>query len=185
MKSSLINMVMVLLLITLVASASVGVVYQLTIEPIRKSKLERLNQAIVEVLPQFTSLAPEQKIEMDGEQITIYPALNNQDTIGYAIESFSKNGFGGMVKILVGFTADGTIYSTEVISHNETPGLGDKMDKKKSDFPLQFKKKNPSTYKLSVKKDGGDVDAITAATISSRAFVNAVDNAYKALQQVK
>lgn len=176
---------MVLLLITLVASASVGAVYQLTIEPIRKSKFEKLNKAIIDVLPEFTSLAPEIKVEIDGESITIYPALNNQDTIGYAIESFSKNGFGGMIKILVGFTANGTIYSTEVISHSETPGLGDKMDLKKSNFPLQFKDKNPATYKLSVKKDGGDVDAITAATISSRAFTNAIDNAYKALQQVK
>ncbi|MEG1634382.1 MAG: RnfABCDGE type electron transport complex subunit G [Rikenellaceae bacterium] len=185
MKSSLTNMVMVLLLITLIASAAVGVVYQLTIEPIRNSKIEKLNKAIVEVLPQFKTLAPEKTIEIDGEEVKIYTALNDQDTIGYAIESFSKNGFGGMIKILVGFTVDGTIYSTEVLSHTETPGLGDKMDKKKSNFSQQFKEKNPASYKLSVKKDGGDVDAITAATISSRAFTNAVDNAYKAFQQAK
>jgi electron transport complex protein RnfG len=58
------------------------------------------------------------------------------------------------------------------------------MDPKKSDFSLQFKGKNPGTFKLAVTKDGGQVDAITAATISSRAFCDAVDLAYRAFRQV-
>lgn len=185
MESSLKNMVMVLVAITLIASSAVGAVYQFTVEPIRIAKEVKLNKAIVEVLPQFTELQDVKCVQVDGEDVNVYPAINGSDVVGYAVESFSKNGFGGVIKILVGFQADGTIFSTEVISHAETPGLGDKMDKSKSDFSLQFKGKNPESYKLSVKKDGGDIDAITAATISSRAFANAVDNAYKAFQQVK
>ena len=81
---------------------------------------------------------------------------------------------------MVGLLPDGTIYDTAVLTHKETPGLGDKMDKNKSKFSGQFKRKNPSTFSLKVKKDGGAVDAITAATISSRAFCDAIQRAYKA-----
>ena len=80
---------------------------------------------------------------------------------------------------MVGFNIDSTIVNTAVLSHNETPGLGDKMVEGKSDFSVQFKGKNPEDFKISVKKDGGDVDAITASTISSRAFCDAVNSAYK------
>jgi electron transport complex protein RnfG len=65
-----------------------------------------------------------------------------------------------------------------VISHSETPGLGDKIDHRKHGFSLQFHGKNPETYKLVVSKEGGDVDAITASTISSKAFCDAVARAY-------
>ncbi len=78
---------------------------------------------------------------------------------------------------MVGMLDDGSISNTAVLSHKETPGLGDKMDIKKSDFPKQFEGKSPESFKLKVSKDGGDVDAITAATISSRAFCDAVKRA--------
>ena len=83
---------------------------------------------------------------------------------------------------MVGLLADGSISNTAVLAHKETPGLGDKMDIAKSDFPAQFIGKNPAEFKLSVTKDGGDVDAITAATISSRAFCDAVERAYITLK---
>jgi electron transport complex protein RnfG len=75
---------------------------------------------------------------------------------------------------------DGTIKGVEVLTHKETPGLGDKMEKSKSNFSVQFEGKNPKTFKMMVKKDGGDVDAITASTITSRAFTDAVNRAYNA-----
>jgi electron transport complex protein RnfG len=84
---------------------------------------------------------------------------------------------------MVGFTPDGKIYNTSVLEHKETPGLGDKMDIRKSPWPKQFEGVNPSDFNLKVKKDGGDVDAITAATISSRAFCDAIDRAWKAYQK--
>jgi len=81
---------------------------------------------------------------------------------------------------MVGFAPDGTILRVAVLEHKETPGLGDKIDKSRSDFSVQFEGKNPESFKLSVKKDKGDVDAITASTISSRAFCDAVSRAYSA-----
>ena len=87
--------------------------------------------------------------------------------------------------MLVGFLPDGTIKDIAVLENKETPGLGDKMLKSKSNWSTQFEEKNPANFKLKVKKDGGDVDAITAATISSRAFCDAVQRAYNALETEK
>lgn len=84
---------------------------------------------------------------------------------------------------MVGFLPDGTIHNTAVLEHKETPGLGDKMDIRKAPWSEQFRGKNPAEYRLQVRKDGGDVDAITAATISSRAFCDAVQRAYDTQQQ--
>jgi electron transport complex protein RnfG len=81
---------------------------------------------------------------------------------------------------MIGILPDGTINDISVLEQKETPGLGDKMQKSKSNFSLQFKNKNPASFKLKVKKDGGEVDAITAATIRSRAFCDAVNRAYNA-----
>jgi electron transport complex protein RnfG len=72
-----------------------------------------------------------------------------------------------------------------VISHAETPGLGEKMQKNKSDFSVQFMGKNPADFKLAVKKDRGDVDAITASTITSRAYCDAVQRAYNGFEQLQ
>ncbi len=79
---------------------------------------------------------------------------------------------------MVGLLPDGSIYDVAVLEHKETPGLGDKMEKRKSNWGDQFKGKDPKLFNVSVTKDGGDVDAITASTISSRAFCDAVNRAY-------
>lgn len=85
---------------------------------------------------------------------------------------------------MVGFLPDGTIHRVETLSHNETPGLGDKIDRSKSDFSVQFEGKNPRTFRLAVRKDGGDVDAITASTISSRAYADALTRAYHVFESI-
>lgn len=186
MQSSLKNMVIVLGTITLVASAAVGGIYLLTKEPIEAAQAKKVNDAIAQVMPEFDNTPSAEAIEKeaDGETVKIYPATMEGSAVGYAIETFSKNGFGGKISLMVGFLPDGTIKDISVISHNETPGLGDKIQKSKSDFAVQFEGKNPASYKLSVKKDGGDVDAITASTISSRAFTEGVARAYNILQAV-
>lgn len=186
MQSSLKNMVVVLGAITLVASAAVGGIYLLTKEPIEAAQAKKVNDAIAQVMPEFDNVPSAEAFEKeaDGETVKIYPATQAGETVGYAIETFSKKGFGGNISLMVGFLPDGTIKDISVISHNETPGLGDKIQKAKSNFAVQFEGKNPASFKLAVKKDGGDVDAITASTISSRAFTDAVARAYNVLQAV-
>ncbi len=182
-ESTLINMVVALGVITLVASATLGFVYELTKEPIALAKLKKLNNAIKMVTPEFDNQPGEEKYELangDDEKLICYPARTGQELVGTAIRTYSDLGFTRRIYIMVGFDKAGKIINTSVLDHAETPGLGDKMDKKKSDWSKQFNEKDPKTFKLQVTKDGGNVDAITAATISSRAFTDAVDRAYKA-----
>lgn len=185
--SSLINMAVTLTVICLVSSAILGGVYVITKEPIEIAKVAKTNNAISKVVPKFDN-DPSSEVftkEVEGKSYKVYPAKKGDTVIGYAIESYTSSGFGGRIVIMVGFNIDGTINNTSVISHNETPGLGDKMVEGKSDFSIQFVGKSPETFKISVKKDGGDVDAITASTISSRAFCDALNSAYKVFLDCK
>ncbi len=179
-------MVLTLLIITLIAAASVGVVYSVTQEPIAASKAAKTTNALAAVLPEFDNdpSAEVKDLVIDEIPVKIYTARRGSEIAGYAVETATKKGFGGEVKLMVGLRPDGEIVRIATLQHNETPGLGDKMDASKSDFPLQFEGKDPASFKISVKKDGGDVQAITAATISSRAFCDAVSRAYAAFGQV-
>ncbi len=178
-------MVLTLLVISLVASAALGLVYQSTKEPIAKAQMAKINSAIEAVVPEFNNqpLDESYKIAVDGGELIFYPAKKDGQLVGTAVKTFSKNGFAGQIELMVGFLPDGSINKVAVVSHKETPGLGDKMDPKKSNFSIQFEGKNPETFKLKVKKDGGDVDAITASTITSRAYCDAVERAFKALKE--
>ena len=180
-------MLLSLFLIASVASALLCVVYLITYEPIEESRRNKVNAAIALVVPAFDNNPSEEIIEMEieGRAVTIYPAFKEGLPVGYAVKASTTKGFSGLIVIMVGFLPDGTIYNSAVVSHLETPGLGDKMEQKKHNWSVQFNGKNPANDKLSVKKDGGDIDAITAATITSRAFCDAVDVAYKAFLTVK
>jgi Na+-translocating ferredoxin:NAD+ oxidoreductase subunit G len=181
-ESTFINMTLTLLGITLIASAGLGVVYGLTKSPIAAVKLANKNISIQEVLPAFDNqpYAEMYKIPVDGDTLYCYPGKMKGELVGTAVETFSERGFSGKIKVIVGFLPDGTINSCKITEHKETPGLGDKMDKSKSDFAIQFDKKDLKKFRSKVKKDGGDVDAITAATISSRAFCDAIQRAFNA-----
>lgn len=178
-ESTFINMVLTLFLVAAIAAMALGGVYTLTKEPIAIAKQKKLEAAIKKVLPDFDTVRTERVAVADGDSLTFYYADKANEQIGVAIKTYTKSGFSGKIELMVGLLNDGTINNTAVLVHKETPGLGDKMDIKKSDFPLQFMKKNPADFKLSVTKDGGDVDAITAATITSRAFCDAVQRAYE------
>ena len=176
-------MVLALFVVSLVSATTLGFVYEFTKGPIAAAKLKKKIEAIKKVVPEFTNdpNAEMYKVpsDMEGDSLEFYPAKNGDKKVGMAVKTFSDKGFTKRIYLMVGFEPDGTIHNISVLEHAETPGLGDKMDKSKSDWSLQFNGKNPATFKLKVKKDGGDVDAITAATISSRAFTDAVDRAYK------
>lgn len=181
-ESTFINMVLTLFLVALIASTTLGYVYEFTKEPIALAKKAKLEKAIKQVVPDFDSdpAADMYEIAIEGDEaLQCYPVRKGGELVGTAIRTYSDKGFTRRIYVMVGFIHDGTIFESQVLDHQETPGLGDKMDRAKSDFPLQFKDKNPAQWILKVKKDGGNVDAITAATISSRAYTDAVDLAYR------
>jgi electron transport complex protein RnfG len=185
-ESNFINMVLTLFMVAAIAAMALGAVYSVTKEPIAIAKHKKLEMAIKAVQPEFDKLQTLKVKDADGDDsLTFYFTSKENAPVGVAVKTFTNEGFSGNIEIMVGFMDDGTIYNTAVISHKETPGLGDKMDKRKSNFPDQFNGKNPVDFALKVKKDGGDVDAITAATISSRAFCDAVSRAYKTFKEEK
>ena len=175
-KSNLTNMVLVLGLTCLLCSVVLGGAYVLTKEPIDKAAAEKTNRAISQVLPHFTDVEY-------NEADHYYKATDGDQLVGYAIES-TVVGFGGPLSLIVGVTPDGVVYNTSVLSHAETPGLGAKCTTDEK-FMGQWKGFNPSIKKLSVKKDGGDVDAITASTITSRAYTQAVENALNVFNKLE
>lgn len=177
-ESSFKNMLITLSVITMLAAFALGGVYNLTKEPIALAKKAKAEAAIKAVIPEFDTLQVFKVALEDGTDSLIFnQGYKNGELVGTAIESFSNNGYDPtQVRIMIGFSSDGEILKTAVVQQKETPGLGSKMDDPK--FKDQFNGKNPNNYILKVKKDGGSVDAITAATISSRAFCDAVQKAY-------
>lgn len=184
-ESTFSNMVLTLFLVTLFASTALGFIYELTKGPIEKAKLEKKNMAIQQVVPEYDNNPNDEayEVEVDDATLTLYPAKKEGKTVGVAVETFTTKGFSGEFRLMVGFNDDGTINNISVLEHAETPGLGDKMESDKSDWSEQFYNKSPEEFNLAVKGDGGDVDAITAATITSRAYCDAVERAYKAFKK--
>lgn len=182
LQSSLKNMVLCLFIISAVMSAVLALVYQATLEPIKMAESKKVNDAITKVVPGFDNdpaadmyLLP---IEGETDSLIVYPAKKGGELVGTAVSSYTNRGFSGNFTVMVGFLPDGSIYNTSVMVHKETPGLGSKMGDAK--FHDQFNGKKPEEFTLAVKKDGGEVDAIAAATISSRAYCDAIIRAYKA-----
>ncbi len=183
-ESTFKNMVLSLTLISLGASACLGYVYEMTKEPIGLSILNKKLAAIKQVVPEFNNDPNAEVYKLptgEGDSLDVYPAKKDSILVGYAVNTNSKKGFSGNINLMAGFKPDGTVINITVLDQKETPGLGTKMTE--SRFKDQFNEKNPSKYTLKVKKDGGQVDAITAATISSRAFCDAMQRAYDALQK--
>ena len=180
-------MVLVLFCITLISGAGVGVVNMITVDPIAKAKAEAEQAALAQVLPEFDAIADTVVVNEKGDSLLVNKAIKDDQVVGYAIKSSAK-GFGGPVKLMVGFDTKGTIINVNVLEQTETPGLGTKMAIKGDTIEkprlvvknplLRINGKLASELDLRVKKDGGDIDALTAATISSRAYVNAVAQAY-------
>jgi electron transport complex protein RnfG len=179
-ESTLFNMVSSLVIVTLVASTTLGYVYELTKGPIAEAMLAKKIRAIDEVVSEYDNNPVNEmyKIPIEGtsDSLEVYPARKDGKLVTSAIRSYSPKGYGGDVWLMIGLTPDGTIQNLAVLEHKETPGLGSKMNN--DDFKNQFIDKNPSSFNLHVKKDGGNVDALSGATISSRAFGQAVQLAY-------
>lgn len=187
-------MVLSLSIICLSMGLILGLVYGATKKPIEETQIKAKTEALSKVLPDFDNNPLEETqlllLEGDTDSIQVYIARKGEAISGYAVESFTKNGFGGKIDLMVGFEVDGTIKDFTVLSHAETPGLGAKMQvwfqlPARSEGTIRDFRglKMAEEHPLKVTKDGGKVDAITASTITSRAFLDAVERAYSAFLQ--
>ena len=180
-------MLLVLTGVTAISVALLAYVNELTKGPIAEANAKTLNEALKQVLPEFTNnpVGESDTIfsEKDGKKVVdfiVYPAKKGEEWVGSAVVSKAM-GFGGELKVLVGFDAEGKIYNYSLLAHAETPGLGSKAaDWFKEGNKGSIKGMSPGEGELKVSKDGGQVDAITASTITSRAFLKAVNKAYEA-----
>lgn len=182
LESTFINMVGVLCLVTLISAACLGYVYKITKTTIDQSKESKKLEAVKAVIIDGYDNMPTKDtffIKSDNnEKLECYPAKKDGKVTSVAVKTYTNKGFSGYISLMVGFLPNGTINKVSVVQQAETPGLGTKI--LSESFRSQYFGKHPSKNNLKVKKDGGEIDAITAATISSRAFSDAVDRAYKA-----
>ena len=157
----------------------------MTAKPIAEAKALKLQTAIGQVVPEFDNdpVAESYMIASEGgDSLLVYPATKGGEVVGFAISSY-ENGFAGEIQIMVGFDMDDKIVNYEILQHAETPGLGSKMGDWFKDTESNSKSiigRNMTLGALAVKNDGGDIDAITASTITSRAFLNAINRAFSA-----
>ena len=186
LESSLLNMVLVLTGVAVIMGGILAYMNHLTEGPINEQKVKALNDGIKVVMcnetAEMVKVDTVIKNDAKGKELTyiIYQIQNAQkQDLGAAVVS-TTSGFGGDLKVLVGFDSEGKILGYTLLEHTETPGLGAKADKwfqkgQKGDIIG----KSPAVP-LTVKKDDGQIDAITASTITSRAFLLAINNAYNA-----
>jgi Na+-translocating ferredoxin:NAD+ oxidoreductase subunit G len=183
-KSTLINMLLTLVVITLISGFFLGYVNQITLEPKAKVAAERKIQALQAVLPEFDNDLMQDVIKVkspnSADSIEIFKATKQGEIQGYAMIGSSNKGFSGLIQTMIGYKPDGSVINIVVLEQKETPGLGTKMKDEK--FIKQFIGKNPETFNLKVKKDGGQVDALTGATITTRAFSETVQSSFELLK---
>lgn len=176
--STLFNMVAAMVIVAVLAGSLLGTSYLITKEPIQKAKDQRSLQAIKEVVNgEFDNNPYLDKIVIPKSEIELYPARQGSKVTSVAIKTYSNNAFSGKIELIVGFFLDGTINGYKVISQKETPGLGTKVTENK--FSSQFHGLNPGDRHFKVKQDGGEIDAVTSATISSRAVIDAIQRAHR------
>ncbi len=177
-------MVLTLFLVTTIASFTLATVYNLTAEPIAQAREAKRQNAISQVVPEFDRLESKNFLPPGGgDSLEFNLAYKNDQLVGIAVNTWTNKGYSGRITAMVGFAPDGTIIDVVHLQHAETPGLGDKIQKDKSDWSDQFKGLDPATANLKVSKDNGEIDAITAATITSRAYIDAIQRAFDTFKE--
>ena len=195
LPSTLPNMILSLGIICLIIAGILALVNVATRDTIAQAETKAKVEAIKEIVPAFDNNPYEEQdtvaLESEPRPLIVYPATQGGQPVGYAIETYTDAGFAGHIDIMVGFDMQSQIVGFKVLKHEETPGLGAKIqewftspapsaDLIRDVRGLDMSQASP----LKVSKDGGKVDAITAATISSRAFIDALERAYRVYQSV-
>lgn len=166
----------ILVIVALAAGLLLAGVNRLTRKPIEYTKKRIQLEAIKKVLPICDNDPAQDKIVIkhNKKDFIFYRATKDGKYVGTAFQASSQKGYAGKINLMVGVNAKDQIQSIAILGHSETPGLGAKIEEDK--FKGQFNEKKLTKTRWSVKKDGGDIDQITAATISSRAVVDAIKN---------
>lgn len=174
------KLVFVLTTICFVAAFALSQVFELTKEPIAHQKRLEVLKAIRAVLPDIDNEPDKDAVHLqvdstshdESKEVTFFRGRLNSELTGVAFVVESREGYGGRIEIMLGVDPQGTILGVEILSHLETPGLGSKITEKL--FRQQFVGRGLKDTRWAVRKDGGDIDQITGATVSPRAVVKAI-----------
>ena len=134
-------------------------------------------------MPSFTFL--EEQTNINGKSVNYKVGFDRKGNVTGAVFKVSPKGFGGLINTMVGINTDGKVVNYKILSLSETPGLGSKLTSDKFSEGMKKLLTNNNSPVFKVKKDGGDVDAVTAATISSRAFCSGITEAQESFQMLK
>ncbi len=193
-KVSIVKLTVSLGLIAGCSAAIMARVYVFTQEPIAARALENTNKALQDLLPEFDNQPAEETITLNSPKrfpITFYLARKGDALVGTAAEIVTGEGFNGNITVMAGLDPNGQVTTVLVTRHSETPGLGTVVTERKRkktilnlfDEPKKGLPPNPVLDQLggknadadwTLRKDGGSLDAVTGATITSRAVVDAV-----------
>jgi len=180
----------ILAVIALLTSTALVIANNLTHDAIEQSRLDDLKTFLVQVVPKdaYDNDLVKDTVSLklqDNKETLIYKGRLQKKVNAIAFEWIAKGGYAGDVKLIIGIDRDGKILGVRVLAHNETPGLGDKVDAKRSEWITKFSGLglgNPPLEKWGVKKDGGSFDQFTGATITPRAVVKGIKEALQAFQ---
>ena len=182
---------LLLAFVALLCTALSGGIYFLTKDKIEQAVAKQQRELLLQVIPQtyFDNDLLNSCVKTDNPQIPkVYLAKKDQEVTAYAFETVAPDGYSGNIYLLVGLTPQGEVLGVRTIAHKETPGLGDKIELRISDWILSFNHQQITQENLAdwaVKKDGGKFDQFAGATITPRAVVNQVKRAALLMLQQK
>lgn len=185
----ILRLMLVLTTICFVAALALSQVYEATREPIAHQKRLEVLRAIRAVLPDIDNEPDKDAVRLrlgeatrgESKEVTFFRGRLHGKLTGVAFVVVSREGYGGNIEIMLGVDPQGTILGVEIVSQMETPGLGVKIAEKR--FRQQFVGRRLENTRWAVKKDGGDLDQITGATISPRAVVKAIEQGLQIYQE--
>ena len=184
MIKGMINTGIFLFVVAAISGVLLAFTQNLTAPIIKENEIIAENNAQKEVLPS-DSFSSNIKGEVNGKTIYYRVGFDKDGKVTGAVFKVSPRGFGGLINTMVGINAEGKIINYKILSLSETPGLGSKLTSEKftNNMKALLTSDSPDVFK--VKKDGGNVDAVTAATISSRAFCNGMNEALEYYRNLK
>ncbi|MDF0535934.1 electron transport complex subunit RsxG [Shewanella sp. A32] len=191
MQNTMLRNGLLLGLFALICTALVAAVNLMTKETIVEQQQQQLMNILHQIIPdtlhdnelsQTCTLLHAPESLGTTRPLPAYIAMKNGQPVGLAIEAVAPDGYNGEIQLIVGVRNDGTVLGVQTLSQQETPGLGDKIDSHKSNWVKSFAGmvyNSQNDKKWHVKKDGGDIDQFTGATITPRAFTKALRNALR------
>ncbi len=189
MKKSMLRNGLILAIFAFFCTALVALVDRQTFDKIKEQQQLELKRVLHQIIPdtlhdneliEHCILIHNEEVLGIDSPLPSYIASMKEKPVAIAMETVAPDGYSGNIRLIIGISAEGEVLGVRTLSHAETPGLGDKIEMRKSDWVLGFNGMfllSEDDTRWNVKKDGGEIDQFTGATITPRAYVKAIKRA--------